>query len=341
MSDRPLRYLQALNEALHQEMGRDSTVLMLGEDIRGSLRGETKGLYEAYGPERVIDFPISEAAMTGFATGAALSGMRPIVEFQVSSLLYPAFDQLVNQAAKLRFMTGGQATLPVTYIVMASGARMGMAGQHSDNPYPFLLHAGLKVVCPATPHDVKGLTITAIRENDPVSVFAPAVLLGVRGPVSAEMYEIPLGIGEVKRTGSDVTVVAVGHLVNEALRVAETLAGEGIDIEVWDPRTLLPLDRDGMFASVRKTGRVVVFDDSNRMCGFAAEVASIIAERCAADLVAPVKRVTRADVPIPFSRALEAEVLPSREQLTSAIREILGWEAQAARRDDSHGSRSI
>jgi pyruvate dehydrogenase E1 component beta subunit len=322
---RELSYIEALNEALAQEMARDQSIVMLGENIRGNVRGETKGLQDAFGDDRVIDMPISEAAMTGAATGAALAGARVIVEYQVSSLLFPAFDQLVNQAAKLPLMLGGQGHLPVTYIVMGSGAGVGRAGQHSDNPYPFLIHAGIKSVAPATPGDAKGLAIAAIREDDPVAVFVSASALADRGPVPEEAYAIPLGEGAVRRQGGDVTVVAVGHMVGKALAAAEALAADGIEIEVWEPRSLLPLDKAGLAAAVARTGRVVLFDDSSRSCGFAAELAAVVAERSFDCLKAPVKRVTRADVTIPFAQAIEAEVLPDAERLAEAVRATAAW----------------
>jgi len=320
---RQIRYLQALAEALRQEMEADPSIFVLGEDVRQSIRGVTKGLYEKFGPDRVLDTPISEAGFTGFATGAAMGGMRPVVEYQISELVFVAFDQLVNQAQKLRHMLGGQVKIPVTYIIPCSGGRRGLAGQHSNHPYPYLLHAGMKVVMPSSPYDAKGLFAAAIREDDPVMVFAPAAALGIRGPVPEKPYVIPLGQGEIKREGSDVTVVAVGHLVNQALHVAEEMEKEGISVEVFDPRTLLPLDRRLLFESVSKTGRVVIFDDSNRTCGFAAEVASILAEECFTNLKAPVKRVTRADVPVPFSTPMENYVLPSPERLAYAIRAVM------------------
>ncbi|HEY4773471.1 MAG TPA: transketolase C-terminal domain-containing protein [Xanthobacteraceae bacterium] len=320
---RALRYLQAMNEAYQQEMARDPAIIIVGEDIRSGIRGETRGLLEAFGPERVIDTPISEAGFVGFATGAAMAGLRPIVQFQVASLVYVAFDQLVNQAAKLPLMLGGQVRLPITYTLMVAGSRGGLAGQHSDNPYPYLLHAGFKVVCPSTPREAKGLLVSAIREDDPVVFLAPALVLAQRGEVPEEAYEVPLGVGEVKRAGTDVTVVAVGHLVGEALAVADELAREGISVHVWDPRTLLPLDRDGLCAAARRTGRVVIYDDSNRTCGFAAEISATLAERAFADLRAPVKRVTRADVPLPYSAPLEKAVVPSPDQLARAIRAVL------------------
>jgi len=327
---RQLRYLQAMNEAYHQEMARDADTFILGEDIRGGIRGESKGLLEAFGPDRVLDTPISEAGFVGFATGAAMAGLRPIVQFQVPSLIYVAFDQLVNQAAKLPLMLGGQTKLPITYTIMVSGSRGGQAGQHSDNPYPYLLHAGFKVVCPSTPYEAKGLLVSAIREDDPVMFIAPAMVLGQRGEVPEELYTVPLGIGAVKREGTDVTVIAAGNLVPDALAVAETLAAEGISVQVWDPRTLLPLDRDGMCKAVASTGRVVVYDDSNRTCGFAAEVSAILAERSFGDLRAPIKRVTRADVPMPFSTVLEQMVLPTRERLATAIRNVCFYNGSPA-----------
>lgn len=317
---RQLRFLQAMNEAYHQVMADDDSVLIIGEDIRGALRGETKGLHSAYGDDRVIDTPISEAGFTGFATGAALAGLRPIVQFQVPSLIYVAFDQLVNQSAKMRLMLGGQADLPVTYTIMVSGTRGSNAGQHSDNPYPYLVHAGFKVVCPSTAFDAKGLMIEAVRENDPVVFIASAMSLPQKGEVPEEAYALPLGQGDVKRPGSDVTVVAIGHLVPEALKVADQVFEKrGISVEVWDPRTLLPFDREGLLKTVRKTGRVVIYDDTNRTCGYAAEVSAILGELAFSSLRAPIKRVTRADVPLPFNPALEAAVLPSPKQLEEAI----------------------
>jgi pyruvate/2-oxoglutarate/acetoin dehydrogenase E1 component len=327
-----LRYLQALNQGLHRAMEEDERVFMIGEDIRGNLRGETAGLYDTFGPDRVLDAPISEAAFTGFATGAAMTAMRPIVEFQIPSLVYVAFDQLVNQAAKMRLMLGGQASVPVTYLVMAAGTRPGLAAQHSDNPYAFLVHGGIKVVCPGTPYDVRGLVATAIRDDDPVAVFAPYGALATRGEVPDEDYSIPLGVGETKRAGSDVTVVAIGHLVHAALAVAETLEQEGISVEVWDPRTLLPLDREGLFESVRRTGRLVVFDDSNRTCGYAAELGSLVAEHCFDDLRCRIRRVTRSDVAIPFSRSLETEPLPTAERLVAVLREVMSDAGRTRRR---------
>lgn len=320
---RQLRFLQAMNEAYLQEMERDPATIILGEDIRCGIRGETKGLLEKFGDMRVLDTPISEAGFVGFATGAAMAGLRPIVQFQVSSLIYVAFDQLVNQAAKLRLMMGGQVRIPVTYTLMVAGSRGGVAGQHSDNPYPYLLHAGLKLVCPSTPYDAKGLLASAIREDDPVVFMAPALVMGQRGEVPEEPYTIPLGVGETKRQGKHVTVVACGNLVPEALAVAAEMEKDGISVQVWDPRTLLPLDKEGLCRAVSDTGRVVIYDDSARTCGFAAELSAVLAERVWDELKAPIRRITRADVPISYAPVLEKAAMPSPVQLADAIRKLV------------------
>ena len=320
---RELRYLEAMREGLREEMRRDPSVFVIGEDVRQSIRGTTKGLVDEFGPSRFYDTPISEAAFTGLATGAALAGMRPVVEYQINALIFVAFDQLVDQAQKLRYMMGGQGTIPVTYLVTASGARRALAGQHSDHLYPLLIHMGMKTVIPTTPEDAKGLLKAAIREDDPVVLFAPAVLLAEKGPVPDGDYVTPLGRARVAREGTDLTIVAVGPLVPQALRCAATLAAEGASVEVVDPRSLLPLDRAGLLGSVRKTGRVVIFDDSNRTCGFGAELAALFADEAWDALRAPVRRVTRADVPVPFSTPLESYVLPSGDRLLEACRASL------------------
>ena len=335
-----MRYQQALARALRDEMLRDPSVFVLGEDVRASLRGVTRGLAAELGQERIIDTPISEQAFTGFAMGAALAGHRPVVEYQIPSLLFTAFEPIVNQAMKFRLMTGGQAKVPVTYIVPGSGARMGLAAQHSDHPYAMFAQAGVKTVVPATASDAYGLFVSAIRDDDPVVFFAPAAALGGREEVADDAGPIPLGVARVHREGDDVTVVAVGHLVREALKVAEELAAGGADsadgvaargdaaalgpisVEVFDPRTIYPFDWAGLAASVRKTGRLVVIDDTNRTCGLAAEVVATAAEELADALVAPPRRVTRADAPIPFAVELEVALLPSRAQLADAIRSV-------------------
>jgi pyruvate/2-oxoglutarate/acetoin dehydrogenase E1 component len=316
-----LRYLPALGKALRDEMAADPSVFVLGEDVRESLRGVTKGLLDEFGPDRVLDMPISEQMFTSFATGAALSGRRPVVEYQIPSLLYLAFEQMANQAQKLGLMTGGQARIPVVYLVPGSGARLGLAAQHSDHPYPAFMHVGIKTVLPSTPADAYGLMLSAIRDDDPVLYLAPAAVLPVRGEVPEDPQAVPLGKGRIHREGADVTVVAVGHLVHDALVVADDLEGD-VSVEVFDPRTLHPFDWDLLASSLERTGRLVVFDDANRTCGLAAEVAATAAEEMR--LVTRPRRVTRADAPIPFAVELERAVLPRCEQLTAAVRAVAG-----------------
>jgi len=319
---RKLRYLKAISEGLKQQMVKDKNIFVIGEDVRESLRGITKGFIDEFGPERVIDTPISEAGLTGIGTGAAFLGMRPVLEFQISEFIFFAFDQLIDQAQKLRYMSGGKLKVPVTYIIVGAGAKGGMAGQHSDNPYPYILHGGMKTVIPSTPYDAKGLLVSAIRDNDPVAFFLPINIQGMKGNVPEEEYSIPLGKGEIKKEGKDITVVAVGHLVSIALEVAEKAETEGRSVEVFDPRTLLPLDKELLKKSVSKTGRVIIFDDSNRTCGYAAEISAFISEECFKYLKAPIKRITRADVPVPFSKTLEQYVLPDEKKLFRAINSI-------------------
>jgi acetoin:2,6-dichlorophenolindophenol oxidoreductase subunit beta len=304
-------------------MQRDPSVFVLGEDVRAGLRGMTRGLFAEFGPSRVFDTPISEAGFTGLATGAAMAGMRPVVEYQINALLFVSFDQLVDQAQKLRYMMGGQGTIPLTYVVAASGARRGLAGQHSDHLYPLIVHMGMKTVVPTTAADAKGLIKAAIREDDPVMIFTPSALLADKGPVPDGDHVTPLGKVRIACEGHDLTIIAVGPLVPMALGCAATLEAEGVSVEVLDPRSLLPLDREGVLASVRKTGRVVIADDANRTCGFAAELAALIAEDAWEALRAPVRRITRADVPVPFSTPLETYVLPSPEHLLDACRGAL------------------
>ena len=316
-----VRYLPALARALRDEMAADPSVFVIGEDVRASLRGVTRGLVEEFGPDRVLDMPISEQMFTGFATGAALMGRRCVVEYQIPALLYIAFEQIADQAHKLRLMTGGQATVPVVYLVPGSGARLGLAAQHSDHPYAFFAHAGVKTVLPATPADAYGLMISAIRDDDPVLYFAPAAALPLRGELPDDPAPVPLGKGRIHREGGDVTVVAVGHLVHEALALADELAGE-VSIEVLDPRTLYPFDWELLSESLERTGRLVVFDDSNRTCGLGAEIVATAAEEI--PLAARPRRVTRADAPIAFAVELERAALPSREQLAAAVRAVAG-----------------
>jgi pyruvate/2-oxoglutarate/acetoin dehydrogenase E1 component len=245
-----------------------------------------------------------------------------VIEFQIPALLFLTFEQIANQAHKLRLMTGGQCSVPVTYVVPGSGSRSGWAGQHSDHPYSLFAHVGVKTVVPATPQDAYGLLVTAIRDDDPVVVFAPAGALGIRADVDlAALAPVPLGVGCVRRAGSDVTVVAVGHLVHDALAVAEELAGR-VSVEVFDPRSLYPFDWDALTASVVRTGRLVVIDDSNRSCGIGAEILATIGERVR--LTSQPRRVTRPEgAVLPFAHSLDRALQPSREQLVTAIHHVL------------------
>jgi acetoin:2,6-dichlorophenolindophenol oxidoreductase subunit beta len=317
-----LSYLKALGRALGDELAADPAVCVFGEDIGVGVANVTTGLLKRFGPDRVVDMPISEQAFTSFATGAALAGRRPVVEFQIPSLLFLVFEQIANQAHKFSLMTGGQARVPVTYLVPGSGSRTGWAGQHSDHPYSLFAHVGVKTVVPATPPDAYGLFVSAIRDDDPVVVFAPSGALGVREDVDlTTLGPVPLGLGRVHRAGTDVTVVAVGHLVHDALAVADQLADE-ISVEVFDPRTLYPFDWTGLAQSVNRTGRLVVIDDSNRSCGIGGEILATAAEEMR--LLAPPKRVTRPDgAVLPFALDLDLALQPSREQLATAIREVV------------------
>ncbi|NUP51043.1 MAG: alpha-ketoacid dehydrogenase subunit beta [Catenulispora sp.] len=316
-----LSYLKALNRAITDEMERDPTVCVFGEDVRAAVTNVTAGLVKRFGAERVLDMPISEQAFTGVATGAALSGQRPLIEYQIPALLFLAFEQIVNQAHKFSLMTGGQTRVPVTYLVPSSGSRDGWAGQHSDHPYSLFAHVGVKTAVPATPADAYGLLVTALRDDDPVVVFAPAGAMGRREDVDpAALAPVPLGVGRIHRPGTDVTVVAVGHLVHDALEVAEELSGT-ISVEVFDPRTLHPFDWQGLAASLERTGRLVVVDDSNRSCGIGGEILATAAEQMR--LTAPPKRVTRPDgAVLPFAEELDRALQPSRDQLRTAIQTV-------------------
>jgi len=313
-----LSYQKALNRALTDAMTADDTVFVLGEDVRVAASNVTVGLHKRFGSDRVLDTPLSEQGFTSFATGAALAGMRPVIEFQIPALLFLSFEQIVNHAHKFSLMTGGQCQVPVTYVVPGSGSRTGWAGQHSDHPYSLFAHVGVKTVVPATPTDAYGLLRSSIQDPDPVVVFAPSAALGVREDVDfATLAPVPLGSGRIHRHGDDVTVVAVGHLVHDAIAVADDLAGT-VSVEVFDPRTLYPFDWDGLTESVRRTGRLVVIDDANRTCGMAAEVIATMTERVR--LAAPPVRVTRPDgAVLPFSLELDRATQPSRAQLAAAV----------------------
>jgi pyruvate/2-oxoglutarate/acetoin dehydrogenase E1 component len=318
-----LSYLKALNRAIGDEMDRDGAVCVFGEDVGVAVTYATAGLLRRFGPDRVLDTPISEQAFTGFATGAAMAGMRPLIEFQIPALLFLVFEQIANQAHKFSLMTGGQTRIPVTYLLPGSGSRDSWAGQHSDHPYSLFAHVGVKTVVPATASDAYGLLVTAIRDDDPVVVFAPSGALATRENLDfAQLAPVPLGSGRIHRAGTDVTVVAVGHLVHDALAVAEDLAGS-VSVEVFDPRSLYPFDWRGLAESLERTGRLVVVDDSNRSCGIGAEILATAAEEMR--LIAPPRRVTRPDgAVLPFARELDLACQPTRSQLRAAIEKTAG-----------------
>ncbi|MGA8115759.1 MAG: transketolase C-terminal domain-containing protein [Actinocatenispora sp.] len=312
-----MSYLKGLNKALRDEMTRDESVCVLGEDVGAGVAGLTMGLRDKFGADRVVDMPLSEQAFTSFAMGAALSGQRPVIEYQIPSLLYLAMEQIANQAHKFSLMTGGQGSVPVTYLVPGSGSRTGWAGQHSDHPYGMFAHVGVKTVVPATPTDAYALLVSAIRDDDPVVFFAPANCLSARDDVIGEIEPVPLGKARVHREGTDITVVAIGHLVPYALAVAEQLAGQ-VSVEVLDPRTVYPFDWAALAASLRKTGRLVVIDDSNRSCGIGAEILAVAAEEM--PLAGPPKRVTRPDgAVLPFALELDRLLQPGQDQLMAAV----------------------
>ena len=315
-------FIEAIRVALAEEMERDPSVFIMGEDVKLGAFGATRGLIDQFGPTRVRNTPISEAGIAGAGIGAAMAGMRPVVEIEFASFFYCCFDQVCNQAAKLRYMSGGQARLPLTFRCVY-GAMGSAAAQHSEVVYPqFLAAPGLKIAIPSGAAEMKGLLKAAIRDDNPVLVFEHGRLGFTRGEVPDGDYVLPLGKGAVKRAGSDVTIIAIGAMVPKALTVAEEMAKDGISIEVWDPRTLVPLDVEGMLASVAKTGRVVIADEGHMRGGAAADLAAIIIDEGFDYLNAPIKRVTALDVPIPFSPPLENFVLPDEGKITAAVRAV-------------------
>lgn len=328
MSDngkREITYLEAVREAMVQEMRQDEHVFLLGEDIGvyGGAFGVSKGMLEEFGPDRVLETPISEAGIAGAATGAALMGMRPIMEIMFMDFVTLSLDQLVNQAAKMRFMFGGMASIPLVCRAPA-GSGTGAAAQHSQSLEAWLVHApGIKVVSPSNAHDAKGLLITSIRDNNPVFFMEHKLLYRTKDHVPDEMYSIPFGKAEVKREGSDLTIIAYSIMVPRSLEVAEKLASEGIECEVIDPRTLKPLDEETIISSVSKTGRVLIVHEAPITGGFGAELAALIAGSEAFDyLDAPIRRVAGRNIPIPYNRILERAAVPQVEDIEAAARSL-------------------
>ena len=319
---REITFVEALNEAVREEMQRDEKVFILGEDVRSAVYGAFRGLYQEFGAQRVLDTPLSESGFMGAAVGAAAVGMRPIVE-TISSFFWVAMDQIISQAAKMRYMFGGQVKLPIVYrAIMYYGGNT--AAHHSDRPYPMFMNTpGLKIVVPTTPADAKGLLKTSIQDDDPVIYFEDRTVLGSRGPVPEEEYTIPLGVADMKREGTDVTIVAIAGSVPRALAAAERLSQEGISAAVLDPRTLVPLDKQAILDSVSKTGRLVVVDPAHKTCSAASEIAAMVAQEGFWSLQAPIVRVASPNVNIPFSTALEKLVYPDEEKIITAVKATL------------------
>ncbi len=316
---RNITLTQALNEAMREEMRRDQRVFIMGEDIRRGVYGASAGLFAEFGGERVRDCPLSENAFFGAAVGAAAVGMRPIVE-SAACFMWVGMDQLISQAAKMRYMFGGQVNLPIVYRTsMYYGG--SMAAHHSDRSHPIFMNIpGFKVVFASNAYDGKGLMKTAIREDDPIIFCEDRTILGSRAHVPEEEYTIPFGVADIKRQGSDVTIVAIGGMVPRALDAAETLARDGISAEVLDPRTLVPLDKKAILESVSRTGRLVVVDMAHKTCSAASEIAAIVAMEGFWDLKAPIQRLGTVNVHIPFSPALEPLCYPTADTIAAAAR---------------------
>ncbi len=339
---RKITFQQAVTEALTQEMERDESVIIMGEDIAGGagapgeqdawggVLGVTKGLYGKFGPNRVLDTPITESAFIGAAIGAATAGLRPVAELMFVDFMGVCFDQIYNQAAKFRYMFGGRAETPVVIRCMI-GAGFRAAAQHSQCLYPMFTHIpGLKCVIPSTPYDAKGLLIEAIRDPDPVIFFEHKVLYTMEGEVPEESYTIPFAEANFVREGDDVTIVALSRMVHMATEAAEKLAGEGIECEIVDPRTTSPLDADSILESVEKTGRLVIVDEASPRCNMATDISALAARDAFDFLKAPIRMVTPPHTPVPFSPALEDLYIPSADKVTDAVRAVMSHKAQAA-----------
>lgn len=323
---REITYAEAIREAMSQEMRKDEEVFLMGEDIGiyGGAFGVSHGMIEEFGEERIRETPISEAAIVGAAVGAASTGMRPIAEVMFSDFTAVAFDQIVNQAAKMRYQFGGQAKVPMV-IRTPAGSGTGAAAQHSQSPEAWFCHVpGLKVMAPSTPYDAKGLLMAAIQDDNPVLFFEQKLLYRQKGPVPEEEYILPLGKADVKREGEHLTIVTYGRMVQLCLNVAETMAKDGTEIEVVDPMTLLPLDRETIIRSVKKTGKVLIVHEAVQTGGIGGEIAAIIADSEAFFyLDAPIKRLGGLDIPIPYCIELEKCAVPTEDTIAQAVNELI------------------
>ncbi len=344
MMPRNLSFSQAIHEALTIAMTSDENVVLMGEDVAGGAQvdhlqdedawggvlGVTKGLVQRFGRERVLDTPITEAGFIGAAVGAAATGLRPVAELMFNDFIGSCLDQLMNQAAKLRYMFGGKAEVPLTIRTM-HGAGFRAAAQHSQSLYALFTHIpGLKVVVPATPADAKGLLLTSIYDNDPVIFFEDKTLYNIQGEVPEGDYRVPLGKADIKRVGGDLTIVAIGKQVHTALAAADALSAQGIDAEVVDVRSLSPLDETTILTSVEKTNRLIIVDEATARCGASADIAALVAEKGFDSLDAPIKRVTGPHTPVPFSPTLEDAYLPTPSKIIQAVAELLGDSSIAA-----------
>jgi len=321
---REISFAQAINEALAEEMRRDPTVFIIGEDVAeaGTPFKVLSGLLAEFGKERVIDSPISEAGISGIGVGAAMTGMRPVVDIMFGDFITLTMDQLVNQAAKIHYMSGGRLKVPMV-LRTTLGATRRSAAQHSQSLHAWVSHVpGLKVVVPSTPYDAKGLLKSAIRDDNPVVFFEDKMMYQLKGPVPQEEYTIGLGLADIKRTGTDITLVGTSSMVQVALSAADVLQRSGISAEVIDVRTTVPLDRDTIVDSVKKTTRAIVIDEGYESYGVTAEIASVIADRAFYYLDAPVKRMGAMDVPIPFSPVLEDQTVPTPERISALAAEL-------------------
>jgi len=317
------RYIHAINEALFEEMSRDSNVIVFGEDVELAIMGDMRGLVDRFGRDRIRNTPICEATLTGMAVGAAAAGSRVVLHMMFSNFIYTGFDAIANQMAKLRLMTGGQAKMPIT-VIASYGAGGSNAAQHSDSGYPVLMNlGGVNVVLPATPADAKGLLKEAIRGNDPTFFLEAGGRGGEQGEVPDGDYTVPFGKASTVRPGSDLTLIAIGSMLKPALEAVKKLAAVGVDVELIDPRTLVPLDEESLVESVRKTGRAVIADEARDCCSAASQIAAILADKAFRDLKAPVKRVTTPNVCMPYAPTAEKRVMPNAESIERTCLSIM------------------
>jgi pyruvate dehydrogenase E1 component beta subunit len=323
MATRELTFAQAINEGLRQEMRRDPTIFLMGENVSSDRREATSGLMKEFGKSRVRDTPITESSFVGAGVGAAIAGMRPVVEIMLVDFALVAMEQILNQAAKARYMLGGAVSVPLTLRALY-GAGTSSGATHSESLYSLFAHMpGLRVVVPSNPYDAKGLLISSLRDDNPKVFFEHRLLYSLKGPVPEESYTVSFGRAEVKRKGEDVTIVAAGLMLHKALEAASRLAKEEISVEVIDPRTLVPLDRKTILGSVKKTSRLVVVDEDYERCGFASEVAALVADEGFDYLSAPVKRIATPNVPVPYNPKLEKHVLPDEDKIVKAVHSLL------------------